>query len=549
MYVKLLIYIITLLFVTGCNNGTPNEKLNNAEILFAEHPDSAVMMLSAIDERELDSRDLAMRCSLLSLLSKDCILHSEPADSLADVVLNYYSDKNDDMYLFLALYCKGRALQHSGQAAKAMLSYTRARQMVDEIENPVYIGMLYSGVAELYFNAFDYGRALENFRTAHLHYRISGSIYREHDALVDIALVLMEQKKYTEAEQCLLDELQWGFEKQDKHICQSSVENLLLLYDRTKYLHKANWLLDSDYFRMCDSTMIVDRALAYIYAVDNDKQMSRRYMQRAWDKSESINDTLMNLMCMYDISKAEGRKEDALDILENIHYIHDTIMRSALQQPVLSAQRDYYQTQAQINGYMLSETKRLAVTVVIVILLLLCIAILVLRNRIIMKNAEVERYATLADDISAKLDNHNAQVELMNRQVGELFKKQFELLDELSEIYYETRDIKKDKDAIYRQVRDNIEALMKDKKTVAKLENIVNSYRNDIMKRLRSQVTQLGEHELRFLVFVYAGFSSKAISIFMQESVGNVYTKKSRIKSMIMHSDSPDKEFFIEAMS
>ena len=90
---------------------------------------------------------------------------------------------------------------------------------------------------------------------------------------------------------------------------------------------------------------------------------------------------------------------------------------------------------------------------------------------------------------------------------------------------------------------------MKDKRSAESLEAIVNDYRGGIMRLLRSELPLLGEAELRFLVFVYAGFSSKAISIFMQDTVGNVYTKKSRLKSLILRSEAPHKQQFIDAMS
>ena len=179
------------------------------------------------------------------------------------------------------------------------------------------------------------------------------------------------------------------------------------------------------------------------------------------------------------------------------------------------------------------------------------------------KNAEVERYMELADeigktlyaknaevaDISSRLKEHTQRLTEMDAQVRTLFKKQFELLDELSGTFYETHDIKKDKDAIYRQVRENIESFMKDKRSVERLETIVNDYRGGILTILRNEVPQLGSQEIRFMVFVYAGFSSKAISIFMQESVGNIYTKKSRIKSLIMRSEAPHKDMLVEAMN
>ena len=144
-----------------------------------------------------------------------------------------------------------------------------------------------------------------------------------------------------------------------------------------------------------------------------------------------------------------------------------------------------------------------------VVLMLLCIMILVLRNRIQAKNIEIERYADIADetskllhaksreyeDVSTQLRSRDEQMQQMDRQIGTLFKKQFELLDELSGTFYETREIKKDKDAIYRQVRENIDGFMKNKRSVQQLEEIVDSYRGGAMQKLRSQVPQLGEQD------------------------------------------------------
>lgn len=541
--------IFAILILTGCNDSKVDELLDKAESFVAEHSDSTAMLLATLNDKELPTHSTRMRYALLNSLVLDAHNNALYNDTLTNEIVEYYERQGDKKRLFLALYAQGRMWQLAGHSQKAAIALTKAWEIRESIEEPAFMGMFYTALATLYKDSYDFDRALEHFRLAHLHYRLAGAIYREHNALVDIARVLIEKKQYSEAEQCLLDELKWGYDKRDKQICQSCVENLLQLYDRTKYMQRANWLLDSDYFTLCDTTMVIDRALAYIHAVDDEDTKSHHYIQRAWERSTTANDTLMNLMCMYDISKLRENHSEALEILENIHYIHDAMMRSALQQPMLSAQRDFYRSQAELNSYMLRNTKRLAIAAIVIALLVLCIIVLVLRNRIAAKNGEVERYMELADDISVKLENRNAHIEMMDKQVRELFKKQFELLDELSGTYYETRDIKKDKDAIYRQVRENIESLMKEKKSVERLEDIVNSYRGDIMKKIRREIPQLGENELRFLVFIYAGFSSKAISIFMQESVGNVYTKKSRIKGIISRADTPSKEAFIAAMS
>lgn len=559
----LYILLITIFTLFSCSDKRCDDILDRVQEIVVEYPDSALDILSQIDEDGIYSGNAQQRYILLRTIALDRVGVPLPSDSaLSNVVAHYVSSDNDELR-FLSLYVQGRIFHRGGYNAKAMLNYVSAEHIIDHVKSPTNVGLLYMAIADIFADSFDYQRALDAYRKAQLYFRVAGANRLQHSALVNVAETLMEQKKYDEAERCLIEELQWGYGNNDKAICQGAIEHLLELYHRTNYPLKSDWLLGSDYFTLCDTTLVVDRAIAYMQALAGDYEASDRFMRRAWVKSNSISDTLANLVQMYDIRRMSGRYSDALDILENVHYIHDTIMRSALQQPVMLAQRDFYRSQAELSAYRLTSAKRLAVAVVVVVILLLVIVLLFIRNRIAAKNAEIERYMELADemgqslylksaeveDISSKLQAHTARIAEMDRQVGTLFKKQFELLDELSGTFYETHDIKKDKDAIYRQVRENIEAFMKDNRSVERLEDIVDNYRGGLMTLLRTEVPQLGRQEQRFMAFVYAGFSSKAISIFMQESVGNVYTKKSRIKGIISRSDAPHKEQLIDAMN
>ena len=559
----LLITLFPLFSLLSCSQENCDELLDQVQEIVAEYPDSAISILSQIDKANIISGSEEQRYALLRAVALDGVGGAMPSDSAMKRIVSHYALSNNNELHFLALYSLGRIYQRDGYNSKAMLNYVNAEHIIDLVESPANVGLLYKAMADIFADSFDYTRALDSYRKAQLYFRVAGANRLQHIAIVNVAQTLMEQKKYDEAERCLMEELQWGYGNNDKEICQSSIEYLLELYHRTNYPLKSDWLLGSDYFTLCDTTLVVDRAIAYMQALGGDYDSSDRYMRRAWAKSRSISDTLANLVQMYDIRRMSGRYSDALDILENVHYIHDTIMRSALQQPIMLAQRDFYRSQAELSAYRLVSAKRLAIAVVVVVVLLLVIVLLFIKNRITAKNAEIERYMELADemghslyvksaeveDISSKLQAHTARIAEMDRQVGTLFKKQFELLDKLSGTFYETHDIKKDKDAIYRQVRENIDSFMKDDRSVERLESIVDSYRGGLMSTLRAEVPQLGAQELRFMVFVYAGFSSKAISIFMQESVGNVYTKKSRIKSIISRSEAPHKEQLIEAMN
>ncbi|MBE6225053.1 MAG: hypothetical protein E7122_07525 [Bacteroidales bacterium] len=79
-----------------------------------------------------------------------------------------------------------------------------------------------------------------------------------------------------------------------------------------------------------------------------------------------------------------------------------------------------------------------------------------------------------------------------------------------------------------------IEKLSSDKKYLSQLEGIVNKYKDNVMQTTREILPELGEMDLRLLCYFYAGFSAKAISIFTNNSTGNIYMKKKRIKEKLL---------------
>ena len=124
-----------------------------------------------------------------------------------------------------------------------------------------------------------------------------------------------------------------------------------------------------------------------------------------------------------------------------------------------------------------------------------------------------------------------------------MFSKQYKLLDKLSVVYYETHGTSRDKDAIYKQVKTEIERFTTDKKFLSELENIVDSHRNGVMRKVRTEFPHWGEMDFRLLCFFYAGFSAKAISVFTGDSTGNIYVKKSRLKKEMLSKCSYIESF------
>ena len=142
--------------------------------------------------------------------------------------------------------------------------------------------------------------------------------------------------------------------------------------------------------------------------------------------------------------------------------------------------------------------------------------------------------------ISERTDrNHELET-----KVNALYGSRLDTLNMLCNEYFEKNESEKMKLSLYNEVEKHILAL-RDSKSIAELETIVNSYLDNILIRVKEQLPQLGRRDLAFLTYLYAGFSPRAICIFTDIKIKNFYNRRSRLRGGILSSDAPDKDFFI----
>ena len=136
-----------------------------------------------------------------------------------------------------------------------------------------------------------------------------------------------------------------------------------------------------------------------------------------------------------------------------------------------------------------------------------------------------------------------------SRQIGNLYRLKFNFLDEICRQYYSYGLTAAKQRNILKAVEGSISELSGDRDFGA-LEAIVNTFKNDVMRKLRDEFPQFKEEEFRLMCYWYAGFSSSAMSLLLkEEDVNAVYKKRSRLKGKIEKSGSPLKEFFIKELS
>lgn len=168
-----------------------------------------------------------------------------------------------------------------------------------------------------------------------------------------------------------------------------------------------------------------------------------------------------------------------------------------------------------------------------------------LRNMLQIKESEAQE---MQDVINSTMEHHKAENEAMQNAISNLFEQRFATVDRLSSTYYEYQGTVNEKHKIYTNVMELVSGLGSDQKTLKELESFVNTYRDNLMSRFRETFPEIKESDCILYLYSVAGFSARAISIFINEKLEVVYNRKSRLKQKISRSSSIEKEKFMSYM-
>ncbi len=540
--------IICLLCLVACNGHSQHwATLCHAEKIISEKPDSVLIVLQGIEREELSGNEERAKHALLLSMALDKNYIDETDDSLISMAREYYEDSDDTRNRFLSLYYYGRILFNRGDYTNAIVVYTSAESLLNEINDDYLAGLLYMQIGEIYRLFYDHSKSLAAYNSAYGYYSAAGLEHHKAYALHDIGAAYGNLDMFDEAVNHFNKALDIAHELGDKELEMVCCQNLLMFYDMTYEYEKCGYIarhLTSNFDEELYSPKCLG-SLASYYASANDYRRAEEYLHRAWERATDIVDTIDMAFKSANTMKQMGRMDEAMRYFENGVQIQNRELQRALQQPLVLAQKEYFQNQAEFNAYRLNKNRQIYITLTIIAILIMVVVGMYISHKITLKNREINRYMEAMQDLEQSLFTKSVAAESMTKQINHLFESQFLLIDRLSNTYYETHGTKRDKEAIYTQVRSEIEKLQTNKRYIQQLEDIVNKHKGGVMKLLRESMPEFSEMDYRLLCFLYAGFSAKAISVFTGDSIGNIYMRKSRLKSKISQSNAENKEIML----
>ena len=467
-----ILLFLGLLLLMACNDPRHvTDTLHRAEALINEHPDSAWAMLNTLSPNEMGQNRTRAHYALLYTQAQDKNYIDETNDSLISVAVDYYRNTDDVRHQFLSYYYQGRVHFNTKDYLNATSCYMEAEQLADAVGDDYLVGLLYAELGRIYRLYYDYPKSLEAYQKAAECYERAGKIRHRNYMWFNQSSLLRCMNQYGEAERMLRMTFALAKEGEDKALIKSCLGDLVMLCveeermieARNVYTELLFWV-DEDY----GSSSFMSK-LAKMYASEGNFLQAQKCLEQGWNFATEKTDSVSLYISSSEVYNLQGNGKQAYQELMKGVLMQNKDTRQALQQPVLTAQRDYLSEKLELEAYRLQLEKRLKLLSILMGLLLLVVVCHVFRKIIKKRHEEalrtirgLEKQHEETEKQKEQAEKDKEHLEKENRKISSLLQK----MEFDKAVADET--IKNLKNEIFKQEKANDEAISG---LVQKLEN------------------------------------------------------------------------------
>ena len=428
---KNILFIFTLLITfTACGEKQAvTDALNRAEVLMNEHPDSSLVLLRTLTFDDFRKESNRARYALLHSQALDKNYIDVTSDSLISVAVEYYQDEDDVRSKFFSYYYLGRVHANGGNSLKAMLSFTKAEQLEEEIQDSLALGLLYSQLGDLYREYYDFPKSLVAYEKAEACY---GQVSKERHRLYAMLDQFYVNRNIGDIDKCfqLLNEIRGNAEQiNDKALIRKVLGCLMLLYVQEDSIEKALLLYEElrTHYDLDNKTSVFWGCVSRMFALHGNVSDAYSALERALELTKTTSDSIIYHGDAAQVCQIFKQYDKAYWHLETATILQNRIIKESLQQPVLSLRNEY------LSGELKNQTEKTRLekylrTVSIILVVVIAIIVLYFLHRMIRKlylkklrqrNAVYTMELKRLKDIILDKEHHVlAQVEQLNKAMA-----------------------------------------------------------------------------------------------------------------------------------
>lgn len=532
--------LILLTVVLSCRSEV-YYRLNRAETLLSQYPDSALYLLENIPKECLSSKKLDARYALLKSAALDKNYVDIASDSLTRKAVDYYSGRNDKRSEMLAWYYHALVLIHANSCLSAIIALEEAENLAITLNDNYQLGLILSNKGLVFKLTNNIPAAIECWRQAIECFDVADKVIYKAYAELDLAIDYINDRQFEKADSLLTYIRETYDHKTLNYYCNVHQAGILVETDQAPETAIALYeATPTKYYSLQDYGYL---ATSYdsIYLLDSSDFWFNKGYSLCRNQADSASIDYMKAK----VEVNRGHFKMAFNLIDHAATVQDSLTRILLQQSVNAAQRDYYKSETLLREEKIRTMRQRSVYGVVVGLLVLSL----LATTTIALSRKKDR---LLQEQMARLALDERELVRVNRDnahlIGSLFSERIDHLDELCEAYFKAEDVK-EKESIFKQVKNMAAMIRKDDSLFLSLERDLDRYCNNIMKKIRSQVPRIQGDNLRTILLFFAGFSYETVLIILNKnSIESLKMARSRFRKVIREAEAPDAEFFLQML-
>lgn len=539
--------LASALLLASCNDPEITNILDEASAIAEQQPERAKGLMQTIDKSAIHSEALMARYALV--YSEVCYYNRMlvNSDSLTRIAVKYYDGTTHHAERARAYYQHAMVQSLAKENPAAILSFSKARESLKIAENKRLEGLIHRAEGDIYrqndlypTSYASYVKALECFSTLDLP-------YHTHYTMYNMGQVAIKTQDHATAESLFIDVCEYCIETNNLDLLCTALHEYCELYlikeDEARFIETvemfetydcAFWLL-SHYYSM--------KSIAHTFKGEFDE--AREALATA--EAQPSIDILAVERAKYYLNRDTNNHDLASESLVRIIRRLVDVIITAAEQPVLTNQVELLEAKIveEERERQVIHIRIFAVATISLIIAGAGIYIAIVRRKRL--QADVQHYMDMVTEL--QLTRKDSNSEPLSKAVDRLYNDRLSVLNSLCETYYDHSDTSRQATKVFDQVRNTINSIKSDEERLAELESLVNECRSGLMERLRGQCPKLNERELKVALYSFAGFSSRAICLFVDSNTVALSKMKYRIKSKIKESGAADAEMLISALT
>ncbi|MBR3590080.1 MAG: hypothetical protein IKL43_03595, partial [Alistipes sp.] len=535
-----LVALVVCMFVAvGCATDKRSaELIAYAEEIAMELPDSALRVVQSIDSESVRGRhDRAHYKLVVAEAHYHCDLIPN-RDSIAQPLFDYYIGSDNHAERARALYQHALVMQAEGENARAMFSLMEAEKSLEHLDNPRLSGLVHRTMGDIYGVECLHKNALEEYQKSKEYFDKAELPIHSAYATYDIAIIYNRMRDFEAAiKMLLIAEDEFGRLNEYGHMFDTQIElcyNYIQLNDYSNCRNIFNRIKTHNLntYSLCDYYCIS----AILSAIDGNLNQAYLLLNRA--KQELIINPMQLAYAEYIIIRLQGNDTEALNFHLQMIAEQDKFVFNAINNSLLQSQVDLLSDQVASTKEIQQKTRFINYLLTILSVGIVLIFIYYIKDKQHKHKVEIAQSMAIASELRNILTLKDSEILSQQNIIEQLFASRFDTIDKLSCAYFEAQGFNNEKQRIYREVSSLIDDISSDKKAIKRMEDFVNTYKDNLMLKFRSSIPNATEDDTQLYLYMALGFSPRAISIFMKKSVDAVYNLKSRLRHKIIKSNS-----------